>query len=79
MRCINGEYIVIDKGNTNLDKTISLNNTAFFLFQKVQGIYFDFITLANYLQEEYEVSRSQAEVDAQCLIKDWIKIGIVKT
>lgn len=79
VRCINGEYIVIDKGNTNLDKTISLNNTAFFLFQKVQGIYFDFITLANYLQEEYEVSRSQAEVDAQCLIKDWIKIGIVKT
>lgn len=34
--------------------------------------------LANFLQEEYDVNNYQAELDAQQLIKEWIKLGFVE-
>lgn len=78
LRYVNGEYVIIDKTKIDFDTITSLNETAVYLFRKIQGRYFNSMMLANFLQEEYDVNNYQAELDAQQLIKEWIKLGFVE-
>ena len=78
LRYVNGEYVIIDKTKIDFDTITSLNETAVYLFRKIQGRYFNSMMLANFLQEEYDVNNYQEELDAQQLIKEWIKLGFVE-
>ena len=80
LRTICGENVISGEGtrNINFSKLISLNETAAFLYRKVQGSEFTPETLADLLTEEYEVSREVALKDAEKLVQQWVDAGIAE-
>lgn len=78
LKNICGESMVIAEGKENIDfsKIISLNESAAFLWNKVEGTSFTPQTLANLLVEEYDVSRERALADAETLASQWLETGI---
>lgn len=79
MREMCGEYIVIGGGVENIDfcKVISLNESAAWLWRKVEGEEFTSETLAALLMQRYEVDEATAMADATVLTNQWIDAGIV--
>ena len=80
LRTICGQNVVSGEGtaNVNFSKLISLNDTAAYLFKKVQGIEFTPESLADLLTEEYEVDRETALKDSAILCKQWEEAGIAE-
>lgn len=80
MREVCGENIIVAEGleNINFTKIISMNESSAFLWNKVQGQDFDATTLTKLLCEEYEVDEATAAKDAEKLLNDWVKAGIVE-
>jgi len=80
LKSICGENMIIAEGKENIDfsKIISLNESAAYLWNKVEGVSFTPQTLAELLVEEYEVSNERALVDAEILAKQWLETGIVE-
>ncbi len=78
LKNICGESMVIAEGKENIDfsKIISLNESAAFLWNKVEGTSFTPQTLADFLVEEYDVSRERALADAETLASQWLETGI---
>lgn len=79
LRTICGEAIVVAHGIENIDfsKIISLNESAAYLWRKVEGQDFDAPMLARLLTEEYEVDEATALRDAQKMINDWQAAGLI--
>ncbi|MBR6346260.1 MAG: PqqD family protein [Bacteroidales bacterium] len=81
LRTICGQNVISGEGtrNVNFSKLVSLNETAAFLFQKVQGIEFDAGTIAELILSEYEgVDRERALADAKNLCAQWVEVGIAQ-
>lgn len=80
LKNICGECMIIAEGKENIDfsKIISLNESAAFLWNKVEGTDFTPQTLAEFLVEEYEVNEETALADAESLAKQWQEAGIVE-
>ena len=81
LRTICGQNVISGEGtrNVNFSKLVSLNETAAFLFQKVQGIEFDASTIADLILAEYEdVSPETALADAKNLCAQWVEVGIAQ-
>lgn len=80
LREICGENIIIGEGQENIDfsKIISLNESAAYLWQKVEGADFDAEKLAGLLQEQYEVDRQTALADAEKVCREWKEAGIAE-
>lgn len=80
LRTICGENVISGEGtaNINFSKLISLNDTAAYLYKKVQGIEFTAETLAGFLTDEYEVDEATALADSQKLLQQWMEAGIVE-
>ena len=78
MRTLCREHVVLAKGlqNVNFNKIISLNESAAYLWEAVQGKEFTPETLAELLQQEYEVDKDTALGDATEMAKAWIEAGI---
>jgi hypothetical protein len=55
-----------------------MNQTAAFLWNKALLQEFDAPTMAQWLQEEYEVSQAQALTDVQTTLDAWCKAGIIE-
>lgn len=74
-----GEHIVIGTGVGNIDfsKVISLNESAAWLWQEVEGKDFTPETLAALLVKQYEVGGDVALADARALVDQWLGVGIV--
>ena len=74
-----GEHIIIATGMENIDfsKVISLNESAAWLWQQVEGKEFTPDSLAALLMEEYEVDEATALADARSLAYLWLHEGIV--
>ncbi len=74
------EQIVSGEGLGQIDfnKLISLNNSAAYLWQEVEGRSFDVETLAGLLQERYDLPAEQAREDATDIARSWIEAGIVE-
>lgn len=82
LRKLGSEFILIGEGieQVNFNKMITMNETAAFLWEKVQdGTPFDAQALADRLCEEYEVSPEQALHDAQAAADKWLESGIIDT
>ncbi len=80
LRKICGENVVVPEGAklVNFNKMLSLNETAAFLWESVQGKEFDAQTLSDLLSERYEVAPERALTDAQTLLAKWQEVGVVE-
>ena len=80
LRHICDEYVLVAEGRENIDfsNIISLNETAAFLWEKLEGKDFDARVMADLLCQEYEVAQEQALADSEQLIKTWLDAGIIE-
>lgn len=74
-----GEHIIIATGVANIDfsKVISLNESAAYLWNEVDGKEFTPETLAALLTEKYEIDNSTALADATSLVQKWVEAGLI--
>lgn len=80
LRQMCGENIVTAEGleHINFNKLISLNATAAFLWEKVEGKDFTIEEMAQHLVEEYGIEMELALTDAGKLAQAWIDAGIAE-
>ncbi|MBP3585891.1 MAG: PqqD family protein [Paludibacteraceae bacterium] len=80
LRPLGKDYILIADSIEQVDfnKMITMNQTAAFLWNKALLQEFDATIMAQWLQEEYDVSESQALADAQTTLESWRKAGIIE-
>ena len=78
MRTICGQHVISGEGsaNVNFSSIISLNDTAAYLFEAVQGKSFTADTLRELLLAEYDVTPEKADEDAKALCARWLEIGL---
>ena len=79
LRQLAKEYIITAENirNINFNKLISLNESAAYLWQAVEGKEFDAKTLADLLVERYEIDAETALRDSEAIIVKWKEAGIV--
>ena len=79
LRTFCGEHIVTSESAARVDysKIISLNGTAAWLWEQVEGKDFDLDDLVLLLTEHYDVDAQTARSDAQKLLDKWIEAGLV--
>ena len=80
MRQLGTEYILVAEGLEVMDanQMISMNETAAFLWEAVEGKEFDAEALAKLLVDEYGISLEMAEKDVTPLLETWTKAGIIE-
>lgn len=80
MRTICGEHIIVAEGKENIDfsKIISMNETAAYLWQQVQGREFTTDELVLLLTKEYDVEQTTAQKDVEAMILKWHEAGIIE-
>ncbi|MCR5560856.1 MAG: PqqD family protein [Bacteroidales bacterium] len=80
LRTMLGEHIVTGEYpmQVNFNKMVSLNETAAYLWEKVQGKDFTEADLAKLLLDEYEVDEATANKDAAALAAKWKEIGLIE-
>lgn len=79
LRQLGNEYILVAEGLEVADakQMISMNETAAFLWDAVEGKEFDSDTLAQLLVDQYDITREVAEKDVAPLLETWTKAGII--
>ena len=79
LRNIGQEHIVTGEGlaQINFNKMISLNDSAAFLWERIDGRDFSVQDLADALVEEYEIDAETALRDSEAIARKWIEAGIV--
>ena len=77
LREICGERILIAEGKENIDfsKVISMNESAAYLWNKLQDKEFTTADMARLRAEEYEVGDATALHEAQARAKSWKEAG----
>ena len=80
LRTICGEHVVIGEGlaQVNFNKMLSLNATAAYLWEQVQGKDFTVEDLVTLLTDKDEVSADQARQDALKLVQVWQEQGVAQ-
>ena len=80
LREICGERIVVPEGIDviNFNKLISLNGSAKYLWEALQGKDFTVQDAAKLLTDKYEVAEATAAADAAKLIAKWQDIGLIE-
>ncbi|MDV3741768.1 PqqD family protein [Elizabethkingia anophelis] len=79
LRHLGDEYVIIDPEQDMVDmsKVYTLNETAAFLWKELQGKEFNVETVTEVLLNYYNVEYAVAEKDAQRLIYDFEKQGLL--
>lgn len=79
LRQICREYVVVGEGlaQVNFNKMLSLNASAAYLWEQMQGKDFTVQDMADALKERYEVDEERAYNDAAALVEKWIDEGVV--
>lgn len=79
LRNVCGENIIVAEGVDNIDfsRIISLNESAAYLWKKVQDKDFTAEDLTSLLLDEYDVDEQTATQDAETLLKQWQEAEIV--
>ena len=79
LRPLGKEYILVAEGLEveNANQMISMNATAAFLWEAVDGKDFDAETLAQLLVDEYGIDIETAKKDVMPLLQTWEKAGII--
>ena len=79
LRPLGKEYILVAEGLEveNANQMISMNGTAAFLWEAVEGKDFDTETLSQLLVDEYGIDSETAKKDVMPLLQTWEKAGII--
>ncbi|KMU60101.1 hypothetical protein EZBTHKR_3367 [Elizabethkingia anophelis] len=79
LRHLGDEYVIIDPEQDMVDmsKVYTLNETAAFLWKELQGKEFNVETVTEVLLNYYNVEYAVAEKDAQRLVHDFEKQGLL--
>lgn len=80
IRKIGREYIITAEApsQVNFNRMISLNATAAYLWNAVNGKEFTPLLLAELLEQEYEVDHETALRDSETIAQKWIEAGIAE-
>ena len=80
LRSVCGENIIVSEGIENIDfsRIISMNESAAYLWQHVQGTEFDTDKLVELLLAEYDTDEATARHDSEQLQQKWLEAGIVE-
>lgn len=80
LRRMCGEYIISAEGmeNINFNKLISLNESAAYLWESVEGKEFTEKDLAGLLIEKYGIDEALAAKDSAAIAKAWHEAGLVE-
>ncbi len=80
LRSLLGEHIVTGEGpsQVNFNKMVSLNSTAAYLWEAVEGKDFSVEDLKKLLLDEYEVDEQTASKDAAAIAAKWAEIGLTE-
>ena len=80
LRPLGDQFILVAEGNAVADFTqmVSMNASAAYLWEEVEGKDFDLAMLADLLVVGYGITKEQAEHDAAVVLDDWKRIGIVE-
>ena len=79
LRPLGKEYILVAEGLEveNANQMVSMNATAAFLWEAVEGKDFDAETLTQLLVDEYGIDVETAKKDVTPLLQTWEKAGII--
>ena len=79
LREMAGEYIIVNPFSDTVDMTqiYTMNETAAWLWQQMEGKEFTAEDIAEALCEEYEVDKETALIDANELCTEWRKAGFL--
>ncbi len=80
LRKLGKDYIVVGEGlaQVNFNKMVSLNSTAAYLWESVDGKDFSEDDLVQLLLDKYEVEPEVARKDAAALAATWKETGLVE-
>lgn len=80
LRTICGEHVVVGEGlaMVNFNKLLSLNASAAYLWEQVQGRDFTEEDLVALLTDKYEVSADQARQDVDKMLQTWKEEGVTE-
>ncbi|AIM39185.1 hypothetical protein KO02_22745 [Sphingobacterium sp. ML3W] len=80
LRTIGSDHMIVDPGQemVDLSTVYTLNDTAAWLWEQLQGIDFTIASIVELLCQQYEVTEQQALADAETLIKDFEKQGLLE-
>lgn len=80
LREVGGEYMIVNPFSDTVDMTqvYSLNETAAWLWQQMEGKEFSVSDLVAVLREEYEVDEETATVDLTELCQQWLAAGLAQ-
>lgn len=80
LRRVAGQDVIIAKGVNNIDfnKIISMNSSSAYLWKALEGKEFSVENVADALVEKYAIDRAIAIEDAQNVIEQWSKAGILE-
>ncbi|GEM68176.1 hypothetical protein SMI01S_17820 [Sphingobacterium mizutaii NBRC 14946 = DSM 11724] len=80
LRKLGNDFIIIDPGQDMIDmsKVFTLNETAAFLWEELQGKEFTEETVSQILLENYDVQEEIALNDAKKLIQTFVKGGLIR-
>lgn len=81
VREIAGEKMVVMPGKDGVDltKVVTLNGSAEWLWNSLQGKEFSLGTVAGMLVEKYGIEKEQAVSDAGAWIDSMMKVGLILT
>lgn len=79
LRTLGNEYIIVGEGlaQVNMNKMISLNRTAAFIWESVEGKDFTEEDVVDLLLENYNVERETAARDVAALLEKWTEAGLL--
>ena len=79
MRSMLGGHVVVGEGlaQVNFNSLLSLNATAAYLWESVQGKDFSTEDLADLIVQKYGVDRGLAISDSEKIARTWIEQGVL--
>ena len=80
LRSICGENVIVAEGIENIDfsKIISMNESAAYLWQNIEGKEFTEKELVDLLTAEYEVDEATARQDVATILQQWTEAGMLE-
>lgn len=79
LRPLGREFIIVAENvaQVNFNKMVSLNQSAAYLWQSIEGKEFSVQDLADLLLEKYDIDAQTAYADSESIAAKWIEAGIV--
>ena len=80
LRQVGGEYMIVNPFSDTVDMTqvYSLNETAAWLWQQLEGKEFTVDDMVETLRKEYEVDEETATADLSELARQWLQAGLAR-